>query len=47
LTTTVITGVASKRPIGTRPGDGQKGGQHVCAGDPGPCVRRRAGARAA
>ena len=40
-------GVASKRPIGTRPGDGQKGGQHVCAGDPGPCVRRRAGARAA
>jgi hypothetical protein len=41
------TGVASKRPIGTRPGDGQKGGQHVCAGDPGPCVRRRAGARAA
>ena len=28
-------------------GDGQKGGQHVCAGDPGPCVRRRAGACAA
>src|SRR2546429_8829443 len=25
----------------TRPGDEQKGGQHVCAGDPGPCVRRR------
>jgi IS30 family transposase len=41
------TGVASKRPIGTRPGDGPKGGQHVCAGDPGPCVRRRADARAA
>jgi hypothetical protein len=31
----------------TRPGDGRKGGQHVCAGDPGSCVRRRAGARAA
>jgi hypothetical protein len=29
------------------PGDGHKGGQHVCAGDPGPCVRRRAGPRAA